>query len=85
MSEVKTMPFTVEPLAEGTPYGSVIRGLRAEHLADEAVRERLRQHWIQDGVVVFKDGDCNEDFLVDLSAVFGELELPAAPRRYGIA
>jgi taurine dioxygenase len=75
MSDVKTMPFTVEPLQEGTPYGTVIRGLRAEHLADEGVREELRHHWIQDGVVVFKDGDCNEDFLCDLSAVFGALEV----------
>ena len=75
MSDVKSMPFTVEPLKEGMPYGSVVRGLRAEHLADEAVRETLRRHWIQDGVVVFKGGDCNEDFLVDLSAVFGPLEV----------
>ncbi len=74
MSATIEMPFTVEPLKAGMPYGSVIRGLRAEHLNDEAVRERLRHHWLQDGVVVFKDGDCNEDFLVDLSLVFGPLE-----------
>ncbi len=68
------MPFTVEPLRGDMPYGSIIRGLRDEHLASEAVRDQLRRHWIQDGVVVFRDGDCNEDFLVHLSEVFGELE-----------
>ena len=75
MSDAKTMPFTVEPLKEGMPYGLIVHGLRAEHLADDAVRERLRRYWIQDGVVVFKDGDCNEDFLVELSQVFGPLEV----------
>jgi taurine dioxygenase len=68
------MPFTVEPLSPDFNFGKIVHGLRSEHLADEAVRERLRKLWIQDGVVVFRDGDCNEDFLVDLSRIFGELE-----------
>ncbi len=75
MSDVKTMPFTVEPLKDDMPYGAIVRGLRAEHLADEAVRGELRDQWIQHGVVVFRDGDCNEDFLVDLSTVFGPLQI----------
>lgn len=75
MSETMSVPFTVEPLKPGMSYGSIVRGLRAEHLADAMLRERLRHHWIQDGVVVFRDGDCNEDFLVDLSKVFGPLEV----------
>lgn len=69
-----SLPFTVEPIRAGMPFGAVVRGLRQAHLASEPVREALRRQWIQDGVLVFRDGDNSEDFLVDLSSVFGELE-----------
>src|SRR5690348_14570750 len=69
------MSFEVEPLSPDLPFGVTIRGLRRAHLDDEQVRERLRQHWIQDGLAVFRDGDCDEPFHVALSKVFGPLEL----------
>jgi taurine dioxygenase len=69
-----TMPFTVEPMSADFNFGKIVHGLRAEHLKDEAVRSHLRHLWIHDGVVVFRDGDVNEDIQVDLSSVFGELE-----------
>src|SRR5262245_28203020 len=68
------MPFTVEPLSPDLPFGVTIRGLRRPHLSDETVRGRLRHHWIQDGLAVFRDGDCDEVFHVELSKVFGPLE-----------
>jgi taurine dioxygenase len=74
MSQTSSVPFTVEPLSADWPFGLTIRGLRSAHLRDAAVREQLRNHWIQDGVVVFREGDVSEDFIVALSQVFGELE-----------
>lgn len=74
MLETAEMPFSVEPLSPGTPFGKIVRGLRAAHLQDAPVRARLRRHWIEDGVVAFCDGDTDEDFVVELSRVFGELE-----------
>jgi taurine dioxygenase len=67
------MPFTVEPLAPDLPFGVTIRGLKRAHLSDEQVRERLRHHWVNDGLVVLRDGDCDETFHLELSKVFGPL------------
>ena len=68
------MPFTVEPLSAELPFGVTIRGLRRGQLDDAAVQERLRHHWIQDGLVVFGDGDNDREFHVALSKIFGPLE-----------
>ena len=67
------MPFAVEPLSADLPFGVTIRGLRRAQLDDPAVQERLRHHWIQDGLVVFRDGDNDQDFHVTLSKIFGPL------------
>src|SRR5579871_1245309 len=67
------MPFTAEPLQAGLPFGVTIRGLRRDHLQDETVRRRLRSHWVNDGLVVLRDGDCDEAFHLELSKVFGPL------------
>jgi taurine dioxygenase len=68
------MAFTVEPLASGLTFGKIIRGLTSHDIADEGVRDRLRRHWVEDGLVVFHDGEINEDFHLELSRVFGPLE-----------
>ena len=55
------MPFAVEPLSPDLPFGVTIRGLRRAQLDDPEIQERLRHHWIQDGLVVFRDGDNDQD------------------------
>jgi len=50
-----------------------IRGLRRAQLDDPSVQERLRHHWIQDGLVVFRDGDNDQEFHLTLSKIFGPL------------
>lgn len=69
------MTFEVESLAGGQAFGAVVRGLEREHLNDAGVRARLRDLWIDKGVIVFRDTDGTAQFQVALSRVFGELEL----------
>jgi len=61
-------------LAEGLPFGGIVRGLTREHLRDQENCERLRNLWIDKGVLLFRDGDGSRDMQCELSAVFGELK-----------
>jgi taurine dioxygenase len=68
------MSFTVEPLSPDLSFGKTIRGLTSEHIKDPEVCDRLRRYWVEDGMVVFRDGEINEDFHLALSRIFGPLE-----------
>ncbi len=67
------MSFSIEPLSSDLPFGKVVRGLRAHHIADPVIQQQLRDTWIASGVLVFRDGDINEQFHIDLSRLFGPL------------
>ena len=60
---------------EGRSFGCVVTGLRESDLDDASLRERLREHWIQRGLLIFRDGDSHPAFHVGLSRVFGELQV----------
>jgi taurine dioxygenase len=47
----------------------------AEHIRHEAVREQLRGIWIQSAFIKFCDGEITQQFHLDLSRVFGPLEV----------
>ena len=66
--------FAVEPLAAGLAFGKRVIGLRHDHLADEATCAMLRRMWIDDGLVLFRDGDTSAAFQIALSRVFGPLD-----------
>jgi taurine dioxygenase len=68
------MSFTIEPLSADLAFGKTIRGLTSEDIRDPEVCALLRRHWIEDGLVVFRDGEVNEDFQLALSRQFGQLE-----------
>jgi taurine dioxygenase len=68
------MSYTVEPLSPELNFGKIIRGLSSKDIDREEVREALRRHWIEDGLVLFRDGEVNEDFHLELSRIFGPLE-----------
>jgi taurine dioxygenase len=68
------MSFTVEPLSSDLTFGKTIRGLTSADIDDEAIRNQLRKLWVEDGLVVFRDGEINEDFHLALSKIFGPLE-----------
>jgi len=68
------MPYTVEPLSPDLSFGKIIRGLSSKDIQDKGVREDLRRHWIEDGLILFRDGEVNEDYQLALSRIFGQLE-----------
>jgi taurine dioxygenase len=69
------MPFSVAPLSPDLPFGRIIRGLTPTAIKDEAVRADLRRHWAEAGFLMFCDSALTEDFHIDLSRVFGPLEV----------
>lgn len=73
------MSFTVEPLSPDLAFGKTIRGLTSQHIRDPEVCNQLRRHWTQDGMVVFRDGEINEEFHLALSRIFGPLEAHPIP------
>jgi taurine dioxygenase len=69
------MSFTTEPLSPTLPFGTTIRGLTAEHIRDDTVRLQLRSVWTETALIKFCDGEMTEQFHLDLSRVFGPLEI----------
>jgi taurine dioxygenase len=69
------MSFSVEPLSPDLPFGKTIRGLTSEHIKDEAVRAELRRIWTDCAFIQFCDGEIGAQFHLDLSLVFGPLEV----------
>jgi len=67
-----TEKFEAWPLSEALPYGVEIIGLRPQDIADPQVQERLRQHWVKEGLMVFRGLEGAETHLA-LSRVFGPL------------
>ena len=74
------MSFTVEPLSPQLSFGKTIRGLTSQHILDPEVCDLLRRHWVEDGMIVFRDGEINEEFHLALSRVFGPLEAHPIPQ-----
>lgn len=69
------MGYTVGTLQEGLGFGREVIGLRAEDIADEAVRAELLDYWIEDGLLIFRGSEVTPQFQIALSRVFGELEV----------
>jgi taurine dioxygenase len=68
------LAYRDEPLAPDLSFGRVIRGLTSADIRDDSVRSALRDLWIRHGVLVFREGEINDQFQIDLSQVFGPLE-----------
>jgi len=64
----------VEPLTNDLPFGAIVRGLTLGQLGDEAVRKQLYDLWIDQGVLLFRDGDSSAEMHAELSRCFGPLE-----------
>ena len=73
------MTYRVEQLQEGLGFGRQIVGLSPSDIEKEAVRQELRDYWLQDGLLVFRGSDVTHRFQIDLSRVFGELEVHPIP------
>lgn len=66
--------ITVTDLQDDLNFGSRVRGVNWETLADENVREELRQLFIKRGMIVFEDMEPTGKMQVALSKVFGPLK-----------
>ena len=68
------MTYRIEQLSPELSFGKIVRGLRSADISQESVRTELRRAWVNDGLLVFRDGEISDDFQVGLSHVFGSLE-----------
>ncbi len=68
------MAYRVESLSPELSFGRVVSGLTSADIRDDATRAALRDLWIQHGVLVFREGEINDGFQIELSQVFGPLE-----------
>ena len=73
------MAYKVEMLQDGLDFGRKICGLRLADLEREDVRNELRAIWLRDGVIAFRDSEVTSQFQIELSKVFGELEVHPVP------
>lgn len=69
------MVYSVEKLQDGLGFGKQVIGLQPADIDRESVRAELRDHWIQDGLIVFRGSEVTPQFQIELSRVFGELEV----------
>jgi taurine dioxygenase len=67
--------YKVEKLREGLGFGRQVLGLASNDIEREAVRRELIDYWINDGLILFRDSDVTPEFQIELSRVFGELEI----------
>lgn len=64
------------PLEGGFDFGAQVVGLQREALANADVRAALRALWLEKGLLVIRDVT-DPEYQIDLSRVFGEIELHA--------
>lgn len=73
------MSYKVEALRNGLGFGRQIIGLTPADIEVDAVRRELRDYWLQDGLIVFRGSEVTPQFQIDLSRIFGELEVHPIP------
>lgn len=73
------MGYRVGALQEGLGFGRQVIGLRPADIEKEAVRAELQDYWVNDGLVVFRGSEVTPEFQIELSRVFGELEIHPIP------
>jgi taurine dioxygenase len=58
-------------------FGCIVTGLAASDLLNPVIVSQLRELWRDRGLIVFRGGQDDPDFQVDLSRCFGELQIHA--------
>ena len=69
----------VRPLDAELPYGARVSGISYDALADEGVREDLRQVFRKDAVIVFEGVEPTAKMQMEISQVFGPLKEHPVP------
>lgn len=65
----------IRRLSDDHPFGVTVHGLDRNRIRDASVTRDLRDLWIQEGLIVFRDGPSDPVFQVELSRCFGELQV----------
>jgi len=65
----------IRRLRDDLPLGVTIHGLDRDRICDASVTQDLRDLWIREGLIVFRDGPSDPAFQVELSRCFGELQV----------
>ncbi len=66
------MAFAIEKLSDDLTFGCLVTGLQPSDLEAEETRESLRQHWVEDGLLIFRGSKVTPEYQVALSEVFAE-------------
>lgn len=66
--------IVVRKLHEDLSFGAAVEGLNWETIADEKVREQLRNLFVDRGVIVFRNMEPSAKMQVALSKIFGPLK-----------
>ena len=64
----------ITELQQGLSFGSRVKGVTWDNIADDELRQRLRQLFIERGVIVFEDMEPSPKMQVALSTIFGPLK-----------
>ena len=66
--------LTITDLREDLSFGSEVRGLDWSNIDEEDTRKRLRDLFVERGLIVFKDMEPTAKMQVAVSKIFGELK-----------
>lgn len=66
--------ITVRELRDDLSFGAIVEGLNWDNIEDEAVRQQLRDTFVQRGMIVFKNVEPTAKMQVAVSKVFGPLK-----------
>lgn len=66
--------ISIRNLRDDLSFGSVVEGVNWDALADEAVRQKLRDLFVERGMIVFRGMEPTSKMQVALSKVFGPLK-----------
>ena len=66
--------LTISDLREDLSFGSEVRGLDWSNIDEEDTRKRLRDLFVERGLIVFKDMEPTAKMQVAVSKIFGELK-----------
>ena len=64
----------IADLRDDLSFGSIVRGLDWSNVEDEGVRQRLRDLFVERGMIVFKDMEPSAKMQVAVSKIFGPLK-----------
>jgi taurine dioxygenase len=66
--------ITIRNLQDDLSFGSIVEGLDWSNIADEGVRQQIRDTFVERGMIVFKNMESSSKMQVAVSTIFGPLK-----------